>query len=108
MTKNRNRNRNRTLHVLGKRNAVTHGKRAPQQFTVIKEGLRPVRETLVGFFLCVAQNIPSSRGRSSWTGQTLKQITRRTDDQRTCQYIQGEEKSDGPPTRGNAGAGILS
>lgn len=51
MTKDRN--RNRTLHVLGKRNAIPHGKCAPQQYTVIKEGLRPVRETLgdLGLFL---------------------------------------------------------
>lgn len=29
-----------------------------KQFTVIKEGLRPVRETLASFFLCLAQNNP--------------------------------------------------
>lgn len=56
MTKNRN--RNRTLHVLGKRNAIPHGKRAPHQYAVIKEGLRPVRETLVVSFLCVVQIYP--------------------------------------------------
>lgn len=77
MTKDRN--RNRTLHVLvGKRNAIPHGKCAPHQFTVIKEGLRPVRETLVVFFLCVAQIYPGVPRRQQLDRSDLE--TKKTDE----------------------------
>lgn len=90
MTKNRN--RNRTLHVLGKRNAIPHGKRAPHQYAVIKGGLRPVRETLVVSFLCVVQIYPDVPRRQQLDRSDLE--TKRTDERTASALvtIQGEKK----------------
>lgn len=96
------------MHVLGKRNAIPHGKCAPQQYAVIKEGLRPVRETLASFFLCVAQNYPGFPRRQQLDRSDLETKKQTNGRSAHSSLFRGKEKVDGLPTRGNAGARILS
>lgn len=96
------------MHVLGKRNAIPHGKGAPQQYTVIKEGLRPVRETMGGFFLWVAQNHPGVPRRQQLDRSDLETKKQTNGRSAHSSLFRGREKVDGLPTRGSAGARILS